>query len=249
MPDRAPVPAPRGARPGRWQRRPAGVAGARRPVAGDCGRPGRAAAVRRRPTRSTTSTPRSRRATARSTSAPRRTAASARWASTTSRGRSSAIRDDRPARRPRRSSTSRPQRGAQPGRRRVRRLQGRLARGARATGPSLFGKHFTLIPAGNRYGLPDFYELHAWIWRRTRAACSRTGTRASPAAATAIPPSASSTLPTRNDRPVAPTGRSSPLPSPAVLISFTDQGEDGRAHELIRLDSPALGEARRRPAR
>jgi hypothetical protein len=21
------------------------------------------------------------------------------------------------------------------------------------------------IPAGNRYGLPDFYELHAWIWR------------------------------------------------------------------------------------
>ena len=23
----------------------------------------------------------------------------------------------------------------------------------------------TPIPAGNRYGLPDFYELHAWIWR------------------------------------------------------------------------------------
>lgn len=30
--------------------------------------------------------------------------------------------------------------------------------------PSLFGQRFTLIPAGNRYGLPPFYELHAWIW-------------------------------------------------------------------------------------
>jgi hypothetical protein len=31
--------------------------------------------------------------------------------------------------------------------------------------PSLFGKTFTLIGAGNRYGLDPFYELHAWIWR------------------------------------------------------------------------------------
>jgi hypothetical protein len=31
--------------------------------------------------------------------------------------------------------------------------------------PSLFGKEFELVPAGNRYGLPDFYELHAWIWK------------------------------------------------------------------------------------
>jgi hypothetical protein len=31
--------------------------------------------------------------------------------------------------------------------------------------PALFGRTFTLIEAGNRYGLPDFYELHAWIWR------------------------------------------------------------------------------------
>jgi hypothetical protein len=30
--------------------------------------------------------------------------------------------------------------------------------------PSLFGQSFTLIPEGNRYGLPDFYELHLWIW-------------------------------------------------------------------------------------
>jgi hypothetical protein len=31
--------------------------------------------------------------------------------------------------------------------------------------PTLFGKTFTLVPAGNRYSLPPFYELHAWIWR------------------------------------------------------------------------------------
>jgi hypothetical protein len=31
--------------------------------------------------------------------------------------------------------------------------------------PELFGKEFDLTPAGNRYGLPDFYALHAWIFR------------------------------------------------------------------------------------
>ena len=31
--------------------------------------------------------------------------------------------------------------------------------------PSLYGHKFALIPAGNRYGLPAFYELHAWMWR------------------------------------------------------------------------------------
>lgn len=31
--------------------------------------------------------------------------------------------------------------------------------------PSLFGRQFDLTLAGNRYGLPDFYSLHAWIWR------------------------------------------------------------------------------------
>jgi hypothetical protein len=30
--------------------------------------------------------------------------------------------------------------------------------------PSLFGQTFSTTPAGNRYGLPDFYSLHAWIW-------------------------------------------------------------------------------------
>jgi hypothetical protein len=31
--------------------------------------------------------------------------------------------------------------------------------------PRLFGQWFTEIPAGNRYGLGAFYELHVWIWR------------------------------------------------------------------------------------
>ena len=37
--------------------------------------------------------------------------------------------------------------------------------GAGAPAPSLFGRSFEFVPAGNRYGLPDFYELHAWIWK------------------------------------------------------------------------------------
>jgi hypothetical protein len=31
--------------------------------------------------------------------------------------------------------------------------------------PSLFGEPFVLTPAGNRYGLPAFYSLHAWLWK------------------------------------------------------------------------------------
>jgi hypothetical protein len=31
--------------------------------------------------------------------------------------------------------------------------------------PHLFGQAFEPVSAGNRYGLPDFYELHAWIWK------------------------------------------------------------------------------------
>ena len=33
---------------------------------------------------------------------------------------------------------------------------------------ALFGKlgqEFDFIPAGNRYDLPPFYALHAWIWK------------------------------------------------------------------------------------
>ncbi len=39
------------------------------------------------------------------------------------------------------------------------------AHGPNAAPPSLFGTEFELVPAGNRYGLPDFYELHAWVWK------------------------------------------------------------------------------------
>jgi hypothetical protein len=29
----------------------------------------------------------------------------------------------------------------------------------------LFGQMFQLTDAPNRYGLPPFYSLHAWIWK------------------------------------------------------------------------------------
>ena len=38
-----------------------------------------------------------------------------------------------------------------------------------ASRPSLFGHAFDLTPAGNRFGLPAFYSLHAWIWKHNRA--------------------------------------------------------------------------------
>jgi hypothetical protein len=31
--------------------------------------------------------------------------------------------------------------------------------------PALFGHTFMLVTAPNRYGLPDFYALHAWLWK------------------------------------------------------------------------------------
>jgi len=31
--------------------------------------------------------------------------------------------------------------------------------------PSLFGRTFKLVPAGNRYTLPAFYQLHLWLWK------------------------------------------------------------------------------------
>jgi hypothetical protein len=30
--------------------------------------------------------------------------------------------------------------------------------------PKLYGQTFALTPAGNRYGLPAYYSLHAWAW-------------------------------------------------------------------------------------
>lgn len=31
--------------------------------------------------------------------------------------------------------------------------------------PSLFGRSLTLVPSPNRYGIPSFYQLHAWVWK------------------------------------------------------------------------------------
>jgi hypothetical protein len=35
--------------------------------------------------------------------------------------------------------------------------------------PSLFGHTFTLVTSPNRYGLPDFFELHAWAWDHNKS--------------------------------------------------------------------------------
>ena len=35
--------------------------------------------------------------------------------------------------------------------------------------PSLFGQQFELTPDGNRYGIPAFYSLHAWVWKHNPA--------------------------------------------------------------------------------
>jgi len=34
-----------------------------------------------------------------------------------------------------------------------------------ATTPSIFGDEMEFVPEGNRYGLPDFYERHLWLWQ------------------------------------------------------------------------------------
>ena len=31
--------------------------------------------------------------------------------------------------------------------------------------PRLFGRWFAAVGAGNRFGLPPFYQLHVWVWR------------------------------------------------------------------------------------
>lgn len=31
--------------------------------------------------------------------------------------------------------------------------------------PTLFGQTFNFTPAGNRFGLPAYYSLHAWFWK------------------------------------------------------------------------------------
>jgi hypothetical protein len=34
-----------------------------------------------------------------------------------------------------------------------------------AAAPRLFGKPLTLVRSPNRYGIPAFYQIHAWIWK------------------------------------------------------------------------------------
>jgi hypothetical protein len=37
--------------------------------------------------------------------------------------------------------------------------------GSHSGPPTLFGQTFNFNPDGNRYGLPAFYSLHAWLWK------------------------------------------------------------------------------------
>ena len=41
--------------------------------------------------------------------------------------------------------------------------------GANGHRPHLYGQRFNLTHKGNRYGLPAFYSLHAWIWKHNPA--------------------------------------------------------------------------------
>ena len=41
--------------------------------------------------------------------------------------------------------------------------------GINAPRPRRYGHRFNITPAPNRYGLPTFYSLHAWIWKHNPA--------------------------------------------------------------------------------
>ena len=43
-------------------------------------------------------------------------------------------------------------------------FQGAWLQAGNTAAPTLFGQPLNFVPAGNRYGLPPFYEIHAWIW-------------------------------------------------------------------------------------
>jgi hypothetical protein len=45
----------------------------------------------------------------------------------------------------------------------------RAANGAGAPRPELFGHRFNFTPAGNRFGLPAYFSLHAWLWDKNPA--------------------------------------------------------------------------------
>ena len=44
-------------------------------------------------------------------------------------------------------------------------LQAAWAEAGNTAPPSLFGQQFTAVGSENRYGLPPYYALHAWIWK------------------------------------------------------------------------------------
>ena len=102
--------------------------------------------------------------------------------------------------------------------------------------PVLFGRTLNLVPEGNRYGIPAFYELHGWVWKpNPRAASTATGTPTCRVAVRAT----DAGLTTRVDaaqerRPIVVSGGVRRLPSAA-----TRTGRRVRRHRTIA--RPALG--------
>jgi hypothetical protein len=48
-------------------------------------------------------------------------------------------------------------------------FEGAWLKAGNTAAPRLFDQPLKLIPMGNRYGLPPFYEIHAWIWQHNPA--------------------------------------------------------------------------------
>ena len=125
-----------------------------------------------------------------------------------------------------RSSTSREQAGPAEARRaRVRRL--RVQPGRARPSRSCSGRSSTRCLPGNRYGLPAFYALHAWIWKaqperdplRLEPARSTARKRAAYAAAGASAPAAASCSPNFARWTNCPTP-GLPTTSPPSTITF-----------------------------
>ena len=84
-----------------------------------------------------------------------------------------ALRQGRPGRgsgdrrAPPRSPHVRPEAGRRLALRRdgVRGHQGGLGRGLPGRTPTVLGLPLKVVAAGNRYGLPEFYQRHVWLWR------------------------------------------------------------------------------------
>ena len=86
--------------------------------------------------------------------------------------------------------------------------------GANPAPPTLFGQPFSVTTAPNRYGLPAFYSLHAWVWKQNPAGQFAMWNPEVTCAASPVPfgpPTARPAAAASDTRPViAPCGRRTP---------------------------------------